>query len=248
MYLQNLFLYFVLLFFYPAEGFKKEQMKNARVRQAYTDKESSALKLFKDKNLTLSKSTLYLRAFKEESVLELWAKDPSIDTFQLIKKYTICRISGDLGPKRQQGDLQIPEGYYHINRFNPVSNFYLSMGTNYPNTSDRILGVQGQLGGDIFIHGKCVTVGCTPITDPEIKELYVICVEAKNNGQEKIPVTSFPMYLNAYNYQKLQSMYAEDSDKLNLWSDLKAGYDYFEQNHQLFSVQFLKNGRHNIQK
>lgn len=108
------------------------------------------------------------------------------DLFRLIKDYQICSLSGELGPKRQQGDLQVPEGFYWIDRFNPASNFYLSLGINYPNQFDRILGKSGELGGDIFIHGGCVTIGCIPITDDKIKELYLIAVEAKSNGQDGV--------------------------------------------------------------
>jgi len=46
--------------------------------------------------------------------------------------------SGKLGPKRQQGDMQIPEGFYHISGFNPASNFYLSLRINYPNPSGAL--------------------------------------------------------------------------------------------------------------
>ncbi len=49
-------------------------------------------------------------------------------------------MAGTLGPKRMQGDYKVPEGFYYINEFNPKSSFHLSLGLNYPNASDRILG------------------------------------------------------------------------------------------------------------
>ena len=49
----------------------------------------------------------------------------------------------------------------------------------------------GNLGGDIFIHGDCVSIGCIPITNTCIEELYVLAMEAKNNGQTKLPVHVF---------------------------------------------------------
>jgi murein L,D-transpeptidase YafK len=160
--------------------------------------------------------------------------------------YKICRTSGDLGPKRKQGDKQIPEGFYHINRFNPYSNFYLSLGLNYPNTSDKILGLKGDLGGDIFIHGSCVTIGCMPITNNRIKELYIFCVEAKNNGQQTIPVTIFPRELTHDNFEELKRKYNNDADKMGLWRDLKKGYELFNETKQLPSIVFLSSGRHTI--
>ena len=47
--------------------------------------------------------------------------------------------SGTTGPKRAEGDYQVPEGFYYINEFNPNSKYHLSLGLNYPNASDKIL-------------------------------------------------------------------------------------------------------------
>jgi murein L,D-transpeptidase YafK len=38
-------------------------------------------------------------------------------------------------------------------------------------------------GGDIFLHGNCVTIGCLPITDEGIKEVYWLAVLARTTGQ-----------------------------------------------------------------
>src|SRR5690606_11025729 len=100
------------------------------------------------------------------------------EKFTLVKTYPVCSSSGLPGPKRKKGDRQTPEGFYHIDRFNPQSAFHLSLGINYPNSSDKILG-HSDPGGDIFIHGSCVTIGCVPLTDDLIKEVYVLAVEAK---------------------------------------------------------------------
>ncbi|MCP4750868.1 MAG: hypothetical protein GY866_08245 [Proteobacteria bacterium] len=78
-----------------------------------------------------------------------------------MKEYPFSDYSGMLGPKRRQGDEQIPEGFYFIDRFNHRSAFYLSMGLDYPNDSDRRLSSFKYLGGDIFIHGSDVTIGST---------------------------------------------------------------------------------------
>ncbi|RLD71441.1 MAG: hypothetical protein DRJ10_19455, partial [Bacteroidetes bacterium] len=136
-------LVFLILTSFSTDSFKDEQKKYPRVRQAYKEKESNVLALLKKNAISTSKLRLYIRAFKQENKIELWAKNSSDKTYKLIKKYDICSTSGVIGPKRKQGDMQIPEGFYHINRFNPYSNFYLSLGLNYPNKSDRKLGVKG---------------------------------------------------------------------------------------------------------
>lgn len=232
---------------FNTDDFKDDQLCYPRVRKAYADKEESVAKLLDDCGLKMKSLKLYIRAFKSEKELELWGRNTNDERYALIKTYRVCRVSGKLGPKRQQGDLQIPEGYYHINRFNTASNFYLSMGINYPNKSDRILGVKGNLGGDIFIHGACVTIGCLPITDEEIKELYVFCVEAKNSGQESIPVTIFPSKLSDEEMNRLKSRFKDDDDKINLWTDLHLGYKHFNEKKQLPAISFLSNGRHVIE-
>ncbi len=229
-----------------AQSFKKDQLRYSRVRTAYAEKESSVLLLLSDAGLEKSSFNIYLRAFKQEKEIELWAKDVNSTKFSLLKTYKVCATCGELGPKRQQGDLQIPEGYYHIDRFNPASNFYLSLGINYPNASDKILGTKGKLGGDIFIHGACVTIGCLPITDDQIKELYVFCIEARNHGQTTIPVSIFPTKLTDKNYQALINENSSSVDCLNLWKDLKKGFDIFDKTKLPPNVSFLRNGRHHI--
>lgn len=227
-------------------SFKDEQKQYSRVRQAYKEKSTIIKTTLSSKGIETDKLNIYMRVFKEEGVLELWGKNKGDDKFQLVKEFEVCDKSGVIGPKREEGDLQVPEGYYQINHFNPYSNFYLSLGINYPNKSDKILGTKGNLGGAIYIHGNCVTIGCVPITDPEIKELYIYCVEARNNGQTNLPVTIFPTKLSNDNFKSLTSEYKGDSDKINLWTDLKKGYDSFESTKQNPKITFLKNGRHQV--
>jgi len=226
--------------------FKDDQKKHPHVKQAYADKETDVKALLLKNDLDITKLCIYIRAFKAEQKLELWAKNNDDEAFKLIREYDICQTSGTLGPKRMEGDLQMPEGFYYINHFNPQSNFYLSLGINYPNTSDKILGVKGKLGSAIYIHGSCVTIGCFPITDDKIKELYLFCVEAKNNGQVEIPVTIYPAKLTDKQYASLTNKYKADTGKTNLWADLKKAYDSFNTTKALPKVKFLKSGRHNV--
>lgn len=127
--------------------------------------------------------TILLIALKEERILELWGK---LDTeWVLIKKYPFTAFSGKLGPKLKQGDKQIPEGIYNIEYLNPNSSYHLSLKVDYPNEFDRLKAVEEnrkKLGGDIFIHGKAVTIGCIPLGDEGIEELFVAASKAINKG------------------------------------------------------------------
>jgi len=235
-----------ILAFLPgfSQSFKQAQQRYPRVRAAYANHYHQIEQILKQNQISTDQLRLYLRAFKMEKQIELWALTRSSGKYQLLKTYEVCKLSGTLGPKRRQGDLQIPEGFYHIDRFNPASSFHLSLGVNYPNKSDVLLGDPSKLGGDIFIHGACVTIGCLPIRDQYIEELYVFCVEAKNSGQRKIPVTIFPSRLTDSEYQRLQNIYGNSHVNLNLWSSLKKGYEYFNQTKQLPTIEFSNNGRY----
>ena len=222
--------------------FKSEQLKNSRVKAAYQEKEGSAQSLLENHGIKINTIEIFIRAFKKEKVLELWGKNQADEKFKVIKRYDFCESSGELGPKRRQGDWQIPEGFYTIDRFNPWSKFHLSLGINYPNRSDRILADKQDPGGDIFIHGNCVTIGCIPITDDKIKELYLFAVEAKNNGQDRIPVHIFPGRLGREEFEKLREEYAKDKELIDFWTNLEEGYTYFEKSRVLPQITVSKDG------
>ncbi|HEY7543506.1 MAG TPA: L,D-transpeptidase family protein [Blastocatellia bacterium] len=226
-----------------AQDFKSTQSKHPRVKTALAEKEASVKRLFEQRGIPYPPRRVFLRAFKRERIIELWVSRAESGAFELLKQYPFCASSGALGPKRRQGDGQIPEGFYHIDRFNPASNFYLSLGLNYPNQSDRILGASGKWGGDIFIHGDCVTIGCIPITDDLIKELYLIAIEARSAGQREIPVHLFPTRMNESGMKILERQTA-DSALRAFWTNIKEGYDFFEKNHRLPAVTVDRQGRY----
>ncbi|MGB0929791.1 MAG: L,D-transpeptidase family protein [Chitinophagales bacterium] len=213
-----------------AQGFENSQLKFSRVRTAKADKEYKLQQKFAARNLPYPPTEVYFRAFKKEGVLEIWVKGWD-GRFKKFDDYTSCASSGDLGPKRRQGDEQVPEGFYHISRFNPQSNYYLSLGINYPNQADRINSTHSRLGGSIYIHGSCKTIGCIPLTNEKIKEVYLLAVKAKNSGQGKIPIHIFPFKFNNFSYaQQEKSKRSYNYPLLSFWENLKQGYDYFENN------------------
>ncbi len=228
----------------PARGFKAQQARFERVRTAIAEKEAEVRKQFAEKSLAYPPTSIFLRAFKRERTLEVWIKQE--DEYVLLTVYAVCAASGDLGPKRRQGDSQVPEGFYYIDRFNPVSNFHLSLGINYPNESDRLLGDRGNLGGDIFIHGNCVSIGCLAITDDKIKELYLLAIEARAAGQQRIPVHIFPSTMDDAGMQRLQQEAQTNPTLLTFWRNLKAGFDAFEQSRRLPSVTVDRQGQYAI--
>jgi murein L,D-transpeptidase YafK len=130
---------------------------------------------------------LLLRVFKDERVLELWAASAPGGPFVHVGDHPVCASSGGPGPKARTGDGQVPEGLYRVTTLNPWSRFHLSLRVDYPNAADRARnpGVPvSALGGEIFIHGNCVTIGCVPIGDEAIEEVYLAALEVRGRGGE----------------------------------------------------------------
>lgn len=136
--------------------FKAKQIKNIRVKEAYDTKWPQIQNELKASKINANTYDIYLRVFKHEKTVEVWLKNLEDSKYILFKTYAICSSSGDLGPKRKEGDGQVPEGFYTIDLFNPTSNYYLSMRISYPNKSDAILKSNKNAGGAIMIHGNCL--------------------------------------------------------------------------------------------
>lgn len=239
----TLFAFLVLsLAFVKPSDFLSDQKRFPRVRKAIEEKQQIVESNLSKNDLNIKDFQLILTVFKEEGELNLYGKKKGESEYKKIATYDICAPSGVLGPKRKQGDYQVPEGFYSINRFNPSSAFYLSLGINYPNISDRRKSKFSNLGGDIFIHGSCVTIGCLPMTDPRIKEIYLYAVNARNNGQEKIPVYIFPFKMTEEKMKLHNKMNAENTSKMAFWNNLKSGYDKFTSEHKELEITTAKNG------
>ena len=224
------------------KNFLSEQTKYERVRTALKEKEGLVAKNLQDKGLTLNDLNIIMVAYKDEDELEIYAKKKNETTYTKLATYKICSRSGALGPKRKKGDNQVPEGFYHINRFNPSSNFYVSLGLNYPNQADKLKSSASDLGGDIFIHGSCVTIGCMPMTDDKMKEIYLYAIHAKSNGQTKIPVYVFPFKMTEQNFAVYKTKYNDNKILLAFWSNLKKGFDAFTKEKKELNFTIAPNG------
>jgi len=166
-------------------------------------------------------SPILMRIFKEESELEVWKID-NTGSFALLRIYPICRWSGDLGPKFQEGDRQAPEGFYAItpDLMNPNSSAYLAINTGYPNAYDQANGRTGQF---LMIHGDCSSAGCYAMTDEQIAEIYALAREAFFGGQKSFQVQAYPFRMTPLNMARHRN-----SPHMGFWRMLKQGYDHFE--------------------
>ncbi|WP_200875626.1 murein L,D-transpeptidase family protein [Hymenobacter sp. IS2118] len=208
-------------------AFWQQQLRFPRVRVAYAAAGPGVANLLRTHYLDARRLEIMMRAIKTNRELEVWARNQNGGPFELLQTYPLAATSGKLGPKRRAGDYQVPEGFYEIDRFNPKSDYHLSLGLNYPNAADRALG-EPHPGGDIFIHGGEVTIGCLPITDAGIEEVYLLAVAAQAAGQAAIPVHIFPFPLTEPELAKRPA-----SPHAAFWRGLMPGYAYFEQHHDV---------------
>ncbi|MEW6773265.1 MAG: L,D-transpeptidase family protein [Bacteroidota bacterium] len=231
--------------FIVQNDFLSEQKKYERVRTAIKEKQEYLENKLKENNISLNNLNLIFVIYKDDDLFEIYAKNKQEKSYIKTLSYPICARSGQLGPKRKQGDGQVPEGFYYINKFNPISNYYLSIGINYPNLSDKRKSKESDLGGDIFIHGDCVTIGCIPMTDNYIKEIYLLAVYARNNGQNKIPIYILPFKMTEQNMLIYKNKYKNNKEVILFWDNLKEGYSKFITESKELNINVSDNGDYN---
>jgi len=165
---------------------------------------------------------VFIRIFKLTAELEIWIKTG--DRYELLQTYEICRQSGHLGPKLKEGDRQEPEGFYYVGKkqLNPNSKFHLAFNIGYPNAYDR---AHRRTGSAIMVHGDCVSIGCFAMTDEKIEEIYELVEGALENGQKFMRIHIFPFRMT-----KKSMKHYRQNKWYPFWSNLKEGYDYFEEN------------------
>lgn len=188
--------------------------------------------------------SVFLLISKQERTLEAWVKKGTGSKYVLFRSFPVLAASGKLGPKRREGDKQVPEGFYNIDTYNPKSNFHLSMRVNYPNAADRVLSDQQHPGSDIYLHGGRKSIGCVAIGDPGIEELYTLCRSATNSTS--IQVLIVPFGFESKDRAKLPREFAQHK---RLWAEIEAIYRYFRATHGIPEVVIdSRTGEYNLVK
>lgn len=209
--------------------FAAHQLRLSRVKAAAQRRLPAVEASFTEVGAAWPPRGVFIRGFKTEGQVELWAATADRDAaWVLVRSFPVCARSGELGPKRREGDLQVPEGFYTVNVFNPRSDFHLSLGVSYPNAADRHHSRGERPGNAIMVHGNCVTIGCLPLQDGPIEDLYLAAVMARDAGQKTIPIHLFPCRLDETACQDRLAVAAEGRpDLAAFWAGLRPGYDAF---------------------
>ena len=215
-----------------------------RLRRARETSEAAIRARVEKAGLSYPPAVIFIRAFKHEAQLELWGSDAGDAPLRLSETFPILKSSGSPGPKRREGDRQVPEGCYFIDRFNPQSAYHLSLGINYPNAADRFHADRARPGGDIFIHGSNRTIGCLPLGDRAIEELFLVASDVRAlRGQRNIPVHIFPARMSAPKWDTFVSANAERDHSLRgFWEELQPIYNAFERSRRVPAVEVNPNG------
>lgn len=182
---------------------------------------SSEIKAKMERLNLAPESPIMIRIYKEDSELEVW-KEAKDGKFKLLDTFEICSWSGELGPKKKEGDRQAPEGFYEITPalMNPNSNYHLAFNMGFPNSFDR---AHGRTGSHLMVHGACSSRGCYAMTDPQIQDIYALARDSFRGGQRSFQVQALPFRMTAENMARFV-----DNENYDFWKMLKRGSDHFE--------------------
>ena len=79
--------------------------------------------------------------------------------------------------------------------------------------------------------------------DHPIEEVYILAANAKNNGQDFIPVHIFPVrYSNTKSMDYFNKTAKDDESMKHFAAQLKQVYDYFEEHKKLPLISITPNG------
>ena len=221
-----------------------------RVAEARARGETTLRATFAAAGLAYPPAELHLRAYKLERCLEVWARaagDPA-PPFVLVAAFPILGLSGTPGPKRREGDLQVPEGLYRVDRFNPRSRFFLSLGLDYPNASDRRLAPDpDRPGTDIFLHGGERSRGCLALGDDAMALVYLAALDTVGACGREITVHLFPCQMDTSAWiDTLAPWHAENPSLCSFWQTLAEGCRRFELSRQLPHVRVDAGGSYHF--
>jgi murein L,D-transpeptidase YafK len=82
------------------------------------------------------------------------------------------------------------------------------------------------------------------MTNDKIKEIYLYAINAKNNGQQRIPVYIFPFKMTAKKLNEYKTKYSNETELIDFWTTLKRGYDKFQKEKNELRVSFTNAGNY----
>ncbi len=221
----------------PERSRSRDTTGRERIDRARREKRAIVKQLFAAAKVRFPPRQVLLRAFKKENRIEVWAATKAAGALSHVTTYQVCYASGELGPKRREGDLQVPEGFYRLSFFKAKSDYHMAMQVSYPNTSDRILGDPHKPGGEIMVHGDCVSIGCLAMSDERIEELWLITRAAP-----------LPIRIHIFPSRDIEGLIASRKYPQHeaFWRNLKTGFDRFNKDHVVPGVRVNTKGSYSF--
>lgn len=226
----------LLILFAPACAEERD-----RAAQAKDNTQDELLRKAKAAGFKNIPRDLFFRAFKDEAELEVWARSRAGSRYVLFHTYRVAKQSGGPGPKRKEGDRQVPEGFYRIVGLNPKSSYHLSLRLNYPNASDLERSDPKSPGSDIYIHGKAVSIGCLAMTDPIIEELYTLVAQG---WPKRVDVHLFPFRMTPSRVEEASRRYPKLAA---FWRELAPAFAAFEQTRKPPKISVRPDGAYEVE-
>jgi murein L,D-transpeptidase YafK len=185
--------------------------------------------------------------YKSELEFQVWAKKKfEKSSYTLIKSFPITDPKvAKLGPKSKYGDSLTPEGVYSI-YFYPSfrwSDFHLAFGISYPNRLDHARrfywNITEKAGGDINIHGFCISIGCIPLGNPIMDEVFFLTRANLQNGAD-ISIMIFPFKFDDEDVNKKHYNEFRTKPRIrDFWQSLEDCHKYFKRYEKI--PEFVKN-------
>lgn len=210
-----------------------------------------------------------IRVFKKEKKCEIWAKNASMDSLRYITDISICSMDFEPGPKLRINDGKTPEGFYHgsfgywsryawmwmeldeasLDDFGtPGTGSCFKICIEYPNNADRARSRSagfGNPGGDICIHGNCVTAGCVSFTNRNFLPVYAFARHHNTSRFGQVQVHIYPFDFDAVEkkeWDRLASSYTHSAalsvqKLIEFWHNLKVGHQVFNENKKVLQLK-----------
>lgn|GEM_PF-1089208 len=210
------------------------------------------------------------RTFKKEKEFEIWGSNSAKDTMKLLTTFEICAGDDEPMPKTRQGDWKTPEGFYHLTtlygselrwmwidleedyhfitpQVGQGSSYKLWL--NYPNNFDRsrtkaIHQNQVSTGGEICIHGNCVSAGCISFENNLYSAVFGFSQYHSHKKFGKPQIHIFPFrFQNEKQEDYLQDLTEIEKQEIKqLWKMLEKGDSIFNKTKKPLKWKVNKNG------
>ncbi len=241
----------------PPPTWRDDQVHAPKVQLAIQQRGAALREALEALGIPYPPTMAYVRVFKDEKVLELWAGPDRNGTLALVRTFPLCTERQELFLGRKGGRSTpkpdadraflppIPEGFYSIERyFTNDLTYFLALKLDYPNAVDRALTPRRRTFPEVFVRGGCAPDASAHVGTEGIMDVYLVTMEAHAAGQAHVPVHVFPTRMTPEATEDLKR--GASSRRRALYDQLQRGFARFEASHLPFTVEAGEDGRYRV--